>query len=132
MSQNDYGTRLVVSPAASGASAVAGRDGGALCRCPTRTGAVPRQRPAAQRPHPVRSPRAERNQKKERDTIRRRSWRCVDALLENFIGHPASQLAKQHSIPDKLDRRRSHRQPLRDDQAASHPLRRRQLARHRR
>ena len=25
----------------------------------------------------------------------------TDSLLENFIGHPASHLAKQHSIPDK-------------------------------
>jgi hypothetical protein len=28
--------------------------------------------------------------------------RFVDSLLENFVGHPAAQLAKQHSIPEKL------------------------------
>jgi hypothetical protein len=26
----------------------------------------------------------------------------VDSLLENFVGHPAARLAKQHSIPEKL------------------------------
>ena len=26
----------------------------------------------------------------------------VDAVVENFIGHPASRLAKQHSIPEKV------------------------------
>jgi hypothetical protein len=44
---------------------------------------------------------AERNQKKEEfDQAAILSF--VDSLLENFVGHPASQVAKQHSIPDKL------------------------------
>ncbi|MFO0904269.1 MAG: hypothetical protein U0939_14800 [Pirellulales bacterium] len=44
---------------------------------------------------------AEKNQKKEEfDQAAILSF--VDSLLENFVGHPASQIAKQHSIPDKL------------------------------
>jgi hypothetical protein len=44
---------------------------------------------------------AERNQKKE-EYDQAAILAFVDSLLENFVGHPAAQLAKQHSIPDKL------------------------------
>jgi hypothetical protein len=44
---------------------------------------------------------AERNQKRE-EYDQAAILAFVDSLLENFVGHPAAQLAKQHSIPDKL------------------------------
>ena len=40
----------------------------------------------------------------------------ADAVVENFIGHPSSRLAKQHSIPEKVTvavRSRSHSETLR-------------------